>query len=257
MVMSDWQFAAVNVFYNSLQHYAARLSPPLYVAAMLPIRYHPVPGDPRILQLAPDVLVARIDPHFRSSYRLEEEGVAPAFVLEVISPESRQRDTVAKRRAYEAMGLEEYLLFDPVGGLLTPRLQGYRREGERFVKWERDEEGRLWSEVLGAWLRMVGEELRLERQDGTLEPSPAEAEARAREEALARERAEAAAREQAVAREREALARERAEAAAREQAVAREREAVARERAEEEVRRLAEELARLRAGLEHRDSNGG
>jgi hypothetical protein len=165
------------------------------------------------------VLVARVDPHFRSSYRLEEEGMAPAFVLEVLSPESRQRDTIVKRRAYEGMGVEEYLLFDPMGGLLTPRLQGYRREGDRLVEWGRDEEGRLWSEVLGAWLRVVGDDLRLERQDGTLEPSPAETEARAQAE-------------QARARE----------------------EAVARERAEEEVRRLAEELARLRAGL-HRDSN--
>jgi flagellar biosynthesis GTPase FlhF len=192
-------------------------------------------------------------------------------VLEVISEESRKRDTIDKRRAYEGMGVEEYLLFDPVGRLLTPRLQGYRREGERFVEWERDEQGRLWSGVLGAWLRVVGDDLRLVRQDGTLEPSPAEAEARAREEALARERAEAAAREEALARERaeatareEALARERAEARAREEALARERaeasardEAVARQRAEEEVRRLVEELARLRTGREHHDSNGG
>jgi hypothetical protein len=243
MVMSDWQSHATTNVFILLQHYAARHSPPLYVAAMLPILYHPVPGDPRIQQLAPDVLIARVDPHFRSSYRLEEEGVAPAFVLEVISEESRKRDTIDKRRAYEGMGVEEYLLFDPVRRLLTPRLQGYRREGERFVEWERDDQGRLWSAVLGASLRMVGEELRLERQDGTLEPSPAEAEARVREEALARERAEAAARE-------EALARERAEASARD-------EAAARQRAEEEVRRLAEELARLRTGREHHDSNGG
>jgi hypothetical protein len=189
---------------------------------MLPIRYQPVAGDPRIQQLAPDVLVARVDPHFRSSYRLEEEGVAPAFVLEVASEESRQRDVIHKRRAYEAMGVEEYVLFDPVGGLLTPRLQGYRREGSRFEEWERDEQGRLWSGVLGAWLRMVRDELRLAGQDGTLEPSPAEV--------------------QALAREEQARARE---------------EALARERAEEEVRRLAEELARLRAGLEHRDSDEG
>jgi Uma2 family endonuclease len=206
--MSDWQFAAVNLFYTILKSYVSRLSPPLYVAAMLPIRYHPIPGDPRIQQLAPDIFVARADPHFRSSYRLEEEGITPALVLEVISQESRKRDTVDKRRAYEAMGVEEYLLFDPVGGLLTPRLQGYRREGERLVRWERDDEGRLWSEVLGAWLMMVGDDLRLVRQDGTLEPSPAE-------------------------------------------------EALARERAEEEVRRLAEEVAHLRADLELRESNEG
>jgi Uma2 family endonuclease len=215
MVMSDWQSHATTNFFILLQQYAAHLSPPLYVAAMLPIRYHPVPGDPRIQQLAPDVLAARVDPHFRSSYRLEKEGVAPAFVLEVVSHESRQRDTVDKRRAYEAMGVQEYLLFDPVGELLTPRMQGYRRERRRLLPWEGESEGRLWSEVLGAWLIMVGEELRLERQDGTLEPSPAEAEARTRAEALARERAE------------------------------------------EEVRRLAAELARLRARLAHRDPDEG
>jgi hypothetical protein len=78
------------------------------------------------------------------------------------------------------MGVQEYLLFDPVGGLLTPRLQGYRREGERLEGWEPDNQGRLWSDVLGAWLQVVGDDLRLVRQDGTLEPSPAEAEARAR-----------------------------------------------------------------------------
>jgi Uma2 family endonuclease len=201
MVMSDWQSHATTNLFILLQQYAARLSPPLYVAAMLPIRYHPVPGNPRIQQLAPDVLVAQVDPHFRSSYQLEEEGMAPALVLEVLSPESRQRDTVDKRRAYEAMGVQEYFLFDPVGRLLTPRLQGYRREGERLVRWEPDDEGRVWSDVLGAWLRVVGDDLRLQRQDGTLEPSPAEA--------------------------------------------------------AEEIRRLTEELARLRAALEHRDSDEG
>lgn len=183
MVLSDWQFAAVNFFYTVLKSYVSRLSPPLYVAVMLPIRYHPLPGDPRVQQLAPDILAAHVDPHFRSSYRLEEERVAPTLVLEVVSRESRQRDTVDKRRAYEAMGVQEYAVFDPVGGLPTPRLQGYRREGERLARWEQDSEGKLWSEVLGAWLAVVGEELRLERRDGTLEPSPAE-------EALARERAE-------------------------------------------------------------------
>jgi hypothetical protein len=189
---------------------------------MLPIRYHPVPGNPGTQQFAPDVLAARVDPHFRSSYRLEEEGIVPAFVLEVISPESRRRDTVDKRRAYEAMGVEEYLLFDPVGRLLIPRIQGYRREGEGWVKWEQDEAGRLWSEVFGAWLTVIGDDLRLMRRDGTLEPSPAE----------------------------EALAREQAEIAAR-------GEALAREQAEEEIRRLEAELARLRASLEQRDSNEG
>ncbi|MBV9279397.1 MAG: Uma2 family endonuclease, partial [Chloroflexi bacterium] len=178
------------------------------VAAMLPIRYYPIPGDPRTQQLAPDVLAARVDLHPRSCYRLEEEGAAPAFVLEVISQESRRRDTLDKRRAYDAMGVQEYLLFDPVGGLLSPRMQGYRREGERFVRWEPDGQGRLWSEVLGAWLTVVGDDLRLERRDGTLEPSPAE-------------------------------------------------EALARERAEEEVRRLADELSRLRDLLEHWTSNEG
>jgi hypothetical protein len=174
MVMSDWQWAAVTLFYDLLRDLVSHHSPPLYVAGMLPIIYHPVPDDPRTQILAPDMFVARVDPHFRSSYQLEEEGVAPAFVLEVLSPESRRRDTVEKRRAYEAIGVEEYLLFDPRRGLLAPRLQGYRRDGARFVRWKPDGDRRLWSEVLEAWLTMIGDDLRLQRENGTLVPSPAE-----------------------------------------------------------------------------------
>ena len=85
----------------------------------------------RVEQLAPDVLVARVQGHRRNSYDVEREGVPPAFVLEIVSPESKQRDLEIKPERYERMGVEEYALFAPRTPegrmLLEPQLQGYQR----------------------------------------------------------------------------------------------------------------------------------
>jgi Uma2 family endonuclease len=215
MTMSDWQYGAVDAFMAALEVHVESLSPRPYVAAMLPIRYHPNPGDPHIEQLSPDALVAPVSPtRHRDSHVVDTEGVPPSVVLEVVSPSSLERDQVVKPERYEAMGIWEYVLFDPQHRFLTPALQGYRREATSggFVPWVPDAQGRLWSEVLGVWLVAVGEELRLQRGDGSLVPLPRESRAERdqaihawREEALARQRAE-------EERQQEALARREAEA---------------------------------------------
>jgi Uma2 family endonuclease len=154
--------------------------------------------------LAPDVLVARVDDHPRSSYDVEREGVPPSFVLEVISPESWNRDLNTKPERYEVMGVTEYALYDPGTPegrlLLDPPLQGYRREPQRdeFTGWQADEQGRLYSEVLSLWLVVHEGALRAQRLDGSLVPTLEESE-RARdaerrmrdEERRLREQAEA------------------------------------------------------------------
>jgi Putative restriction endonuclease len=196
MVMGTPQYDAVAALYTSLRHELRSRGAGLFVAAMLPIRYRPIPGE-RTEQLAPDLLVAPVADHPRSSYDMEREGVPPSFVLEVISPESRSRDLGIKLERYEVMGVGEYALFAPRTAdgrqLLWPALQGYRLDpltGE-YVAWEADEQGRLWSEVLELWLVVRDDELRLQRPDGswllTLEE---EAQARA-EEVRARATAEA------------------------------------------------------------------
>jgi Uma2 family endonuclease len=185
MVMGMPQAEATTAFYTSLRHeLSSRPTPPL-VAMMLPIRYRPIPGA-HVEQLAPDVLVAPVDTHLRSSYDVEREAVPPAFVLEIISPESRYRDLGIKPERYERLGVGEYALFAPRTAdgrqLLQPALQGYRLDpvSREYVAWEADAQGRLWSDVLELWLVVRDQELRLQRQDGswvrTLEEAEAQAE---------------------------------------------------------------------------------
>jgi Uma2 family endonuclease len=146
------------------------------VRGILPIGYYPIPGSRRE-QLAPDVLVAFVplNPD-RTSYEVEAEGAPPAFVLEVVAPSSRERDLVIKPERYEVMGVQEYAIFDPTGAVLRPPLQGYHRDGAvgGFVPWESEVDGRLWSDALGAYLTVASGELRLQRQDGSLVPTPEE-----------------------------------------------------------------------------------
>jgi hypothetical protein len=169
----------------------------LFVAAMLPIWYYPIPGGERE-QLAPDILVAPVEDRQRSSYQVAREGVPPSFVLEVVSLESRDRDLVLKPERYEVMGVQEYALFappQPDGRLLvTPQLRGFRLDSstERYEEWQPDEWGRLYSEVLSLWLVVRDGQLRLQRSDASLVLTPEEAEAarRAAVSELTRLRAE-------------------------------------------------------------------
>ena len=74
-------------------------------------------GDPRAV-VAPDVFVVLGAPkHTRMSYKLREEPKAPDFVLEVTSRNTRAEDQGRKREVYASLGVGEYWLFDPTGGL--------------------------------------------------------------------------------------------------------------------------------------------
>jgi hypothetical protein len=215
MVMGTPQFNAATALFVALQAEMRRRASPLFVAGMLPILYHPIPGGRRE-QLAPDILAAPVPIHDRDSYMVDEEGVPPSFVLEIVSPESRTRDLMVKPQRYERMGVRELALFAPLSPdgrtLMRPRLQGYRADprGEEYARWEPDAAGRLYSEVLDLWLVAGDRDLRLQRLDGswvmTLE-------------------------EERRAREDEQRARE------------------------EEQRQLESEVARLRAELEKRSQN--
>ena len=79
----------------------------------------------------PDVLVAfEVGSRDRLSYVIWQEGKPPDFVMEFASVSTWRRDRDEKPALYESLGVRECLLFDPVGGLLEPRLQGHvLREG--------------------------------------------------------------------------------------------------------------------------------
>lgn len=195
MVMGTPQFDAATTLYWSIKAELRAHGSNLFLAGMLPILFVPIPGS-KEEQLAPDILAAPVPDHPRMSYRVEREGLPPSFVLEVVSPESRRRDLEIKPERYERMGVREYALFAPETPdgrfLLRPPLQGYRlgRSGE-YGRWEPDQAGRLYSEVLDLWLVVRNGELRAQRPDGSWLPTLEESE-QARAAAEARARAEEA-----------------------------------------------------------------
>ncbi len=120
-------------------------------------------GNPRA-HVAPDVMVAKgLEKRRRPNYLLWEEK-PPSLVIEVTSRTTRREDQGKKKSLYERIGTEEYVLFDPFGEYLRPRLQGYRLDGldgRRFQPVSLEEDGSLRSRTTGLTLRPEGWRLRL------------------------------------------------------------------------------------------------
>jgi Uma2 family endonuclease len=167
-------------------------------------------GNPRV-SVSPDVVLVRgIRKWNRPLYKLWEEGKSPDFVIEVTSSSTRREDMVTKKNLYERLGVAEYVLFDPTGDYLDPRLQGYRLEQGHYLRIVQEPDGSLLSRITNLRLRPEGENLRLidartgkkllwaaEKDDAI-----AAAEQRVEDEASARQAAERKAEEEAAERGR-------------------------------------------------------
>lgn len=90
-----------------------------------------------------------------------EECHTPDFVIELTSKSTRREDFGKKKHLYQdVLQVREYLLFDPHGDYLRPRLQGFRlRQGEYEPLDEIN--GRLPSEVLRLHFEVQGQDLRV------------------------------------------------------------------------------------------------
>lgn len=77
-----------------------------------------------------------------STVALDDVG-APLLVIEEASRSTVQEDIGDKRLAYEAIGVRDYLIYDPDGSLLSVPLLAWRLAGDRFVPWKQDADG-LW-----------------------------------------------------------------------------------------------------------------
>jgi Uma2 family endonuclease len=194
----------------------------VYVSGNLLLYYEE--GDPTH-SVSPDVFVVRgIPKGLRRVYKLWEEGNPPGFVLEISSRSTRWEDQATKKGLYQALGVQEYFLYDPLGEYLEPPLRGFRLIDGVYQAVAPLTEGVYRSEVLGLELRLEGDRLRLyDPRDRRWLLTPSEL-AVARQDAEARANAEAAARQGAEARA--------------------ESEAAARRELEVEVARLRAELAR-------------
>ena len=178
-----------------------RDAPDVHVGGNLFLYY--VQGNPRAV-ISPDVYVTKgIPKGLRRIYKLWEEKKAPNLVIEVTSDSTRDEDLLKKKDIYERLGVEEYLLFDPLGDYLDPRLQGYRLVDGRYRPMPLEPDGSLTSQTIGLRLRPEGSRLLL-IDPATGEPMLSDQEVRDR---LAEESAARRAAEEEIARLRRELAR--------------------------------------------------
>jgi Uma2 family endonuclease len=136
-----------------------RAEPDVYVSGDMFLYF--VEGDPRSV-VSPDVYVVKgVSKKVRRTYRFwEEGGRGPCFVIEVTSDSTRNEDFVKKKALYERLGVEEYVLYDPLGEYLDPRIQGYRLVRGRYQPIRLERDGSLVSRSTGVTFRMEGDEIR-------------------------------------------------------------------------------------------------
>jgi len=180
-------------------------------------------------KLSPDVYVClgarNID---RRSYKVwEEGGIAPQVVFEITSKSSQFTDIGTKKAVYEAWGVEEYYLFDPLREYIP---KGFKAFVQKRGLLQPLSGKRIFSARLGLDLRAEGRLLRF------FQPGSSQRLLTYRESQLARVEAEAARTEAEAARQFEQSARRAAEAAKQE--------------SEDLVARLRAELAQLRREME-------
>ena len=103
----------------------------VYVSGNLFIYYRQ--GVPDAV-VAPDVFVVfGVEKKKRQSYKVWEEGnKVPAFVLEITSKTTQEKDEEDKPKKYQRLGVLEYFQFDPTGDYLRVQLKGARLTGEQY-----------------------------------------------------------------------------------------------------------------------------
>ncbi len=205
MVMPDFQWRVVALLMSILRLHVARSGLRWYLAADLKVSMPRAittrVRTRRVLDVAPDLLMAEADDTERASWQVISEGQPPLFVLEVVTEASVERDLEEKPEIYDAMGVREYAIFAPRRTDGGAALLGYQRDTRgRFVPWSADAQGVLWSAALGGLGLYVedGKWLRARDSAGRRLPSAEEEAARAEQEA-ARAEQEAAARRAAEA----------------------------------------------------------
>lgn len=175
MTMPEFQYFVARLLVGILRLHAQRRSRSWHVSGELSVTA-PKPAGGR-LTLGPDVFVAEADDRLRDSWDVRQEGRAPSLVLEIVTKDSVYRDTVQKPEYYQAMGVEEYVLYWPDRKDGGPKLFGYRRDSEGvWGEWAAERDGVLRSEVLGGLGLQVGDHpwLRVVDEHGQRLPSPEE-----------------------------------------------------------------------------------
>jgi Uma2 family endonuclease len=126
--------------------------PDVYVGADMLLYY--VEGNPRQF-VVPDVFVTLGVPRGqRRIYKLWEEGRPPSLIVEVTSDSTRTEDVSRKKDLYERLGVEEYILYDPLQDYLRPPVQGFRLVKGSYQPMPTGTDGEVLSLTTGVSLRI-------------------------------------------------------------------------------------------------------
>lgn len=161
VVGTEWHQEATGDTADKLREGARRQAAPWGVCeqiALVGLRHRDGrPYDPRpdVMVLSRPLLAGSL-----SSVALAEVG-APLFIAEVASRSTVSDDVGDKRHAYEAIGAQEYVVFDPDGALLSAPLFAWRLEHGAFIPWQPDAEGWWRSAALGLSFRHAHPLLRM------------------------------------------------------------------------------------------------
>jgi Uma2 family endonuclease len=204
--------------------------PEVYVGGNLFLYYRR--GDPRDV-ICPDVMVVQGVPKLpkRRIYKLWDEGESPCLAMEVRSDSTAGNDFVSKKALYESLGIDEYVLYDPLA-LRLPQIRGFRLADDgQYQPVAPGPDGSLASQTTGVTFRLEGQSIRVvETATGRRFLRPEEKNA-----LLDDQRDE-------IERVKQAAFRREEELAAAQQAASREKEA--RLALEEEIARLRREIER-------------
>jgi Uma2 family endonuclease len=133
--------------------------PDVYVGADLRLYY--AEGNVNAV-VVPDVFVARgVSRGERRTYKLWEEGRPPSLAVEITSDSTRDEDLVRKKNLYERLGVEEYILHDPLGDYLKPSPQGFHLVEGQYEILPHEPDGAIHSRTTGVTFRSEGNRLRL------------------------------------------------------------------------------------------------
>ena len=206
---SDWHRAAMNLLIEVISH-LWRGRKDYYVGGNMFIYFDPDQVRTRNFR-GPDFFVVKNiedNSRWRKSWVVwQEDGRGPNVVIELASTSTWKVDVGPKKAVYEQiLRVPEYYCYNPD----TQELQGWRLVAGNYVSIKADEaeqEGRLWSEEIGAWLglwsgKFLGRPntwLRFFDPDGGLLLTETEATAQRAEAAAQRAETEAKARRQAEA----------------------------------------------------------
>jgi Uma2 family endonuclease len=175
LVGSSTHQGAITAAFQGIDDCAIEHDLPWFVGNQLTL-VMPRRGDRPPAPPAPDICVhPTLTRAPRTSLLIAVDG-PPSLAIEVTSPSTALgRDLnagsfVGKPQVYEAMGIAEYLVFDPLAEFIREQVRAWRLGPHGYLPWQPAANGRWHSETLGISFAAQGFLLRVYNRDGRLMP---------------------------------------------------------------------------------------